>query len=267
MSQNVVLQNIITVVGNSFETFAANDGAITVKQLSQMLSDGRESELPENAVFLPGQGLQETDIEHLMQQMELMKLDRCFDLRLRKDRPQRASGIYTHKRKPENSILSIPRRVEGDVYEMDLLVDERSELMTDHQTGQHIQGMILVEAARQAFLAVTERYFIDYKNGLRYYFVINAMNTQYLNFLFPLPATVRYVIQEKKVADPTRLYFHGNIEFHQADKHCATVEVKFTAFESDKIIQKEAARAEEAIQWFNEHTRHRLCVDTDRVAA
>lgn len=267
MPQSTATQNVIVVVGNIFETFATNVGAITVRQLSRLLSDGRASELPDNTVFLPGQGLQDADAEHLMQQMEWMKLDRRFDLRLRKDLPQRTNGAYTHKRKPENSILSVPQLVGDDVYEMDLMVDERSELMSDHQTGQHIQGMIVVEAARQAFLAVTERFFIDHKNGVRYYFIINAMNTQYINFLFPLPATIRYVIQEKKVADPTRLYFHGNVEFHQAGKHCATVEVKFTAFESDKIIKKESARAEEALHWFGEETRQRLDTGVDRIAA
>ncbi|CAK0777348.1 AfsA domain-containing protein [Azospirillaceae bacterium] len=248
-------RDVMFVVGNKFDSFASNEGAVTVKQLLKDMKTGNIKNYSKDTVFLPGQGLQESDIECVMQQAELTECDLVFDLHLRKEQPRRASAVYTHKHKPENSIISVPRRtISPERFELDLLVDERSELMCDHQTGQHVQGMVLIEAARQTFLAVTERFFIDAKAGINYYFVINHMNTEYINFVFPIPVTINYILLDKKTDNPHRLSFRAMIEFHQAGQVCARVETKFTAFESEKIVQKEASLAQKAIKWF--HSRH-----------
>lgn len=48
-----------------------------------------------------------------------------------------------------------------NIFESHLMLNDRCAEMSDHVTGQHLQGMILIEAARQMTLAVTEMYFID----------------------------------------------------------------------------------------------------------
>ncbi len=85
--------------------------------------------------------------------------------------------------------IGVAEKVNENLFSLPLLIDERCELMTDHQTGQHIQGMILVEACRQTFIAVTEEFYMSDKVGQSYY-VINDMNIKFSNFLFPLPAVI-----------------------------------------------------------------------------
>ncbi|WP_233420966.1 AfsA-related hotdog domain-containing protein [Xenorhabdus nematophila] len=71
---------------------------------------------------------------------------------------------YSHKRIPHNTIIGSTRKENENSFSLPLLIDERCELMSDHQTGQHIQGMILIEACRQTFIAVTEEFFYVRKN-------------------------------------------------------------------------------------------------------
>lgn len=249
MHETRAAQNVFYVVGDKFEEFSVNPGTVTVSQLSRRLREGGAG-IAMGALFLPGQGLRETDVEHLLQMVELLGLGGRYDFRLRNDGRRRASRVYTHKHRPENSIVSIPRRAGDDVFELDLLLDEHSELMNDHQTGQHIQGMVLIEAARQAFLAVTEAFFVTNEPRRSYYFVINSIVTNYHSFVFPLESTIRYHVLEKKIEDPARLQFHVNIEFLQADQCATSIEVRFTAFDAERLRKREAARAQSTVEWY-----------------
>jgi hypothetical protein len=64
-------------------------------------------------------------------------------------------------------MLSLPRRVSESCFEADVLVDDAGEHMSDHVSGQHLPGMVLIEAARQMILAVTEEFFSESLPGQR----------------------------------------------------------------------------------------------------
>lgn len=128
---------------------------------------------------------------------------------------------------------------------MPLLIDERCELMADHQTGQHIQGMLLVEASRQAFIGVTEEFIYQQESG-RYY-VINSMAINFASFLFPLPALVHFEFLEKDIND-RRGRFKAQVRVTQHQTLCATMDVSFTVYPSTLIAEKEKSLAEVAMQ-------------------
>lgn len=66
-----------------------------------------------------------------------------------------------------------------------------------------MQGMVAVEAARQMFLAVIERYFTARWPQQRYYIVLNSMNTTFSNFLFPVGAILRLTLDESDLSEPS----------------------------------------------------------------
>jgi acyl-CoA thioesterase FadM len=93
----------------------------------------------------------------------------------------------------------------------------------------HIPAMVLIEAARQMFLAVTETYYID-SSVTPYRFLINTIQCQFHLPVFPLPITVRYEVlrhDEKKVQHQ----FDVAMAIVQADRLCVTFRVVFTAVE------------------------------------
>ncbi|MEU6299282.1 AfsA-related hotdog domain-containing protein [Streptomyces erythrochromogenes] len=123
-----------------------------------------------------------------------------------------------------------------------------NELLLDHQTGQHVQGMVVIEASRQMFLAVTERFFAAQWPQRKYYFVIEYMNTAFENFLFPLCSTIEYRITESQTQDPSRLSFTAEVGIHQAGRRSAFTQLAFTAFDTDVIEVKEDRRARRAVE-------------------
>jgi hypothetical protein len=228
------------IVGNKFKDFSLHEQVLTLSELINTLNN--EPACLKHVCLVPGQGLSEADISDVLSLID-SGINNDIDAELFRSRPARAGMAITHKRKFVNSIISNPRRLSAELYEADLLVDERSELMNDHQTGQHIQGMILVEAARQMFLAVTEEFFIASDDSRDYYFVINQMDTRYMAFVFPIDSVLRYEVLEKSLDNPERLSFNVRITVHQAGIDATEVMVKFTTFLADKIKEKEHRQA------------------------
>lgn len=232
-------KKFIFVVGDKFKEFGLHDQVLTLSGLIDLLKQEHGAKSLAGTTLVAGQGISEADVQRIIDAAPHGSLYPNLLL----NHPVRAGLHATHKRHIRNSIISSPRQIAADLYEVDLLVDERSELMSDHQTGQHIQGMILVEAARQMFLAVTETFFIDDINNGEYYFVINQMDAKYIAFAFPLGATLHYEILEKNTIDSERLSFFAKISVLQAKNVVTEVMVRFTAFLAGKIGKMEHRQA------------------------
>lgn len=236
--------NAVFVVGNKFREFGANEGVLTIGELEDLVKRGELGSLPADLMLVAGQGLREADVLRLREISQRVKTQGspvCAHPLL--GRPVRAGRLLTHKYQLQNSIISSPDKLDDDLYEAALLLDERSELMGDHQTGQHIQGMVLVEAARQMFLAVTEQYFVGYEDPNRYYFVINGLDVSFTGFVFPVEASLRYEILEKKIDNRARMFFKTEVSIMQAGKCVTKVRFDFTAFLAEKIELKEKEQA------------------------
>lgn len=251
--------NTVFVVGNKFREFSANDGVLTIGELEDMVRSKKLTALPANAKLVAGQGLREADVLKLRDVTSMMKVQgrpACEQPLL--GRAVRAGRLLTHKYKLQNSIISSPEQLSEDLYEAALLLDERSELMSDHQTGQHIQGMVLVEAARQMFLAVTEQYFIGYEEPNSYYFVINGLDVAFTGFVFPVEALLRYEILEKKIDNRARMFFKTEVSIMQAGKCATKVRFDFTAFLAERIKLKEKEQAVAVLQCIRDTMRSTL---------
>lgn len=155
----------------------------------------------------------------------------------------RATRRLAHKNRAENIVISAPRRLSETGFEMDLFFSSQNEFFLDHMTGMHIQGIVLIEAARQAFLAVTEAFFLK-GDPNDYYFVIKNMDASYQNFVFPFDAKLTYDITRASQKD-NRHSFDAEIAIIQTGNVCTTVKVGFTAFESATINAKEKSVAAE----------------------
>ena len=161
-------------------------------------------------------------------------------------RSPRATRRLAHKNRAENIVISAPCKISDRSFEMDLFFSSQNEFFLDHMTGMHIQGMALVEAARQSFLAVTEAYFLN-GDDRDYYFAIKRMDVAYSNFVFPFDATLRYDITRISQKND-RHGFDADISIIQAGETCTTVQVSFTAFEAKAIAERERGVADLCFQ-------------------
>lgn len=231
------------IVSDKFSEFAHSNGAVTPQQIRAMLLLP-DRILPDKVCLRRGQGIADKEIE------DLSKLIRDRDPNASRwdisdllSRPRRASGELSHKRKSCNTLVANPVQTDDQTYMIDLCIDQDCELMDDHQTGQHVQGMILIEASRQAFLVVTEAYFLREQNQ-KSYFVINSISSEFHNFVFPVHAHLLYRVLSKDINE-RRQKFSVEIDLIQADKICMTTAFAFTVYPSDVIARKERDLAEE----------------------
>lgn len=246
----MTLQTLI-VVADKFAAFAIDKQVVTLTQLDSMLNLSKQI-LPGQYRVILGQGVSDADIARLINQIELHDPDMSrWNVGALHQQPGRADASLSHKHKPCNTLIAPPQMIDQDNYKIELLIDENCELMDDHQTGQHIQGMVLVEAARQAFLAVTERFFLqdsDHKS----YFVINSMTTSFFGFVFPTPAQINYLVVSKDIND-RRQRFSVEVNVVQCGETRMTTAFTFTAYPDQVIAEKEVSLAIDAVTFALQH--------------
>lgn len=234
------LSKRIFVVGDTFAGTASQfDSIMTETDALDFVWSTTQPEA--RIVFLIQQGV---DYRSLRSAIQSRNAEQSIDLfTLEASRcGARATRRLAHKARSENILISTPRKHDERHYEMDLCFSSQNEFFLDHMTGMHIQGMALVEAARQAFLAVTEAYFLDV-DGKNYYFVIKSMDTSFQKFVFPFDATLKYDVTDVRRKE-ARLGIEATITILQGGEVCTTINVAFTAFEADEIAAREREIAE-----------------------
>lgn len=247
----MITQDAFVIVGNSFSNFSENKPALTISQLKALIQLPR-TVLAGRKRLLLGQGVTESECRKVLQELsDTPELGERFDASHLSSMISRAPPTLSHKRKTVNTLISEPEKIDEDLFSLNLLIDENSELMGDHQTGQHIQGMVQIEALRQSFLAVTEAFFPPLWSGASY-FVINGMDMAFQNFLFPLPATIRYHSLEADVTE-RRARHVAEMEIRQGGLICSACTTKFTVYPGAVIAEKEAKLASSATEEFLRH--------------
>lgn len=238
----------LILVSDKFVDFTADKKAITVSQLNAML-EIPEHILPGTLKLIPGLGLSDNDIEELTTKINAQRISpHRWDTTALAFRPRPAQPCLSHKRFPHNTLIGTPHQLDENRFRMDLCIDENSELMGDHQTGQHVQGMVLIEASRQAFLAVTETFF---KNDTEesVYFVINSMTTEFKGFVFPVYSHIDYRIVSKDINE-RRKKFSVEIDTIQGGDVRTRSSISFTVYPDWIISEREAAMAKDTAKVF-----------------
>jgi hypothetical protein len=239
--------HLVLVVGDKFRAFSDGKAAITLSQLRGLLDLPAGLILCERTILVPGQGLSDGDVAEILQRAETTAHRERIDFRLWTMVPKRVEGKLSHKHRERNILVSAPRRIDEDDYELDLLIDENCELMDDHQTGQHLQGMVLVEAARQAFLAVTEAFILP-RDGGKVYFVFNSLAIEFKRFMFPIASGIKLRVLERGHGGKYPR-FAVDILFEQAGQETAHVRAGYMIMPDQRILQVEQGLAEQAIAW------------------
>jgi hypothetical protein len=236
----------LCIVGDRFQGLARHDGISTLSGFTRSLAGGHLDDLDEQLLLVGGQGLSRYEWDHLAEAVDRRGLSHRIELHAgTADLVRRGEA---HKHREINILVADLAHVDDRHYRATLRVHNDNELLLDHQTGQHVQGMVAVEAARQMFLAVTERHFASAWRQRHYYYVLNSLATTFENFLFPLAASLELFIEDADVSDPERLAFTIRVELHQDGRRCAVSRISYTAFEAARVEAKESKRAAAAIE-------------------
>lgn len=233
---------VMVVVGDKFSDFGSLDGAVTVSQFAALL-DGETANTAIPPRLLVGQGVSEDWRSYLRERAEARGLQ--LDLIEAPGTGRRTGRRFAHKHRRHNILISDPVQVGMQRYHCHLVVDDECEVMSDHTTGCHLQGMLLIEAARQSFLAVTEWFLLDADR--KYYFVINKLDVTYHRFTFPVSTELDITLADVDRSRGDRVAARATIRFIQHGECVAEVETAYTAIQEDRLLQKESQMAQAAI--------------------
>ncbi len=141
-------------------------------------------------------------------------------------------------------MVSAPVREGEGRFALDLVVDAGTETMQDHITGQHVPAIALLEAARQAWTAVTEEHLLTNGDGATR-FVIVSVHAEFGRYVFPLPARLRYELIDHR-RDALGEAFRCRIAVVQGGAEATVVEAEYRVVPetiSDKQESMAARRA------------------------
>lgn len=231
----------IHLVGDIFQEFSSNDGVMTIGR-AEALVEEQAFDPKSKTVLLVGQGIPDQRLAALTETIQQKKLGNAVSVERLEDQP-RADSRSTHKVKPQNILISRPWRVRDDAYGAHLLIDDRCQDLSDHVSGHHVSGMVLMEAARQLVLAVGEDFLFPKDHPHGFSVVINKLEVSYFSFAFPLGLTLSYDIVEKQVDPRGTIAVEANIGFWQEGRLATEMIWKTTAYDKSFLSGREAAKA------------------------
>ncbi|WP_431819856.1 AfsA-related hotdog domain-containing protein [Burkholderia sp. F1] len=238
------LNDALFIVGDCWGSSLIDDGMVSVSDFISGLRAGRYHEpLP---MLRSGFGVEHHELDVLRHELERIGLDPFALSEMRE--PDCVEIAHTHKRNPQNVLLAKLERLDDTHYQAALRLNSNNELLLDHVTGCHISAMVLTEAARQMFLAVTEQYFLGGAAVGRHRFVINEWQASFEHFLFPLDAIIEYRIDEIVRDKSDRLRFRVEILVKQADSVAARIRIVFTVFETTYLTRYEMKQAARTVR-------------------
>ncbi len=141
----------VTIIGDLFECASDNVGVFTESEFRRLVLSGQLG-VPSRVRF--GQGvslasartLSRAAVDELKLCPTKVLIPTYFGKKARKE--------IVHKRQDSNVIITAPEWNEKGFYSAWLYIDGVTELMSDHLTGRHLQGIVLLEAARQLSIAI-----------------------------------------------------------------------------------------------------------------
>lgn len=230
----------LLVVGNKFRNLTRHPNTLTYDQLELALQKMIETN-PLDATYMVslGQGLSDEQSDKLKR---LVKSNQVLTkhIRLKENTAiERSSKNFTHKHAEENILISDPFKIEKNEYAAYLMINDECAEMSDHVTGQHLQGMLLVEAARQLTLAVTEKYFIEESQRKNVGFVTDKLEVNFKHYAFPIETFMQYTIDRVRGVNSINRSYQVTIQFIQSHRIVAEVKYGFSTFNKNFLYEKE----------------------------
>lgn len=233
----------VYVVADRFADFAAVAGGRTLTSLVRALEAGRYDRVGELVVHV-GQGLGDPEVRALRH--VLARWGRA-DVRLVVEPDRPAPRELVRRESDENVVVTEPVVEESGLHTTRLRLHRDNEFLLDHRPGPHLRSAVAVEAARQAFVAVARRRYLEPRGRGAHDLVIEELRTTFRDFLFPTSAVIRVLVTRCDDTGAGEVSFGATVEVVQAGRPVAVAEVRATAFPAGPLAAHEARRAARAV--------------------
>jgi len=213
---------------------------MSITELEELIDALLEGQTPARARrLLMGQGASAERLARVRRRIKSGEVGKW--IQMVEDGPAKASADLTHKRYVRNIIISDPQQHSDTCYVALLSIDDRCAEMSDHLSGKHVQGMVLIEASRQMVLAVGEKFLISAAYRGRCAFVTHRIDTRFHDFVLPLEVQIRLQIDTLRHGGGSNFKADATITFHQSGKLSASVQFTFSVLDEHFLKSRESA--------------------------
>jgi A-factor biosynthesis hotdog domain len=227
----------VFLVGDRFSRFAAHEQIVTVGSFLTAARSGDYDDLSTPLVLRVGQGVDDEDLAQVAAAAE--RIGRARVILIPHEAGPLPPARHVHKKTPQNVLISEIERVGDDTFHAALRIHNDNELLLDHQSSLHVQGMVAIEAARQMFLAVCERFYSSRWPDRRYTYLLNLVATRFEAPLFPLGATVELITGRAELANPEKLDYSFQIDVLQAGRRTSSTALEAVALPQERVTARE----------------------------
>lgn len=200
------------LVSKKFEAFCTNEDVMTYEHLLGLIGTDNGEDMPECIVI--GQGLDRRRVDHLTERMKQQGM--LDSTKIIWPNPHAADLHLIHKHNPDNAMITVPRQNSNNRYSAALIVSDSCAEMSDHVTGQHIQGTVLLEAARQMMMASVEIHAFTHEQRGQYGYVLNELQINYFQYAFPVAIDISLDIESCDIDEKGMLTTKLVVSFYQA---------------------------------------------------
>lgn len=232
----------IHLVGERFATFAANEDVATVNRFIGNVRSGLYDDLPQPVRLAVGQGVDASDWEVIAAELTRRGLLARFRLPAV---PVVVAAPLVHKRSPENVMLADARRRGPLRMAARLCLSDMNEMVQDHVTGQHVAGMVLIEAARQ--LIQLSNHELVVADDDAHAFVLCSLAASFEGYVFPLGVDLECALTRLDTSRPTRQDYTGEVVISQGGRGQATIRAEYQIVRTRTLARQEAMLAAKSV--------------------
>jgi len=232
----------LVLVGERFTAFAVTEGVQTVNRFIASVRAGQH-DVAGGMVIRAGQGIDGTDLSNVRDALTVRGLLGRFQL------PSESNTVpptSVHKHREANVLIADLHRAADNRYTARLRLADDNELIVDHLTGTHIQGMVLIEAARQMMLAVTEEFVRPAMPKRDWVYVMSTLDTRFERCVFPVGVDLELTFTPVPGRGAGRPSFDATVTISQAGVVAAVSRSEYRLFDRralKRIEQQQAAAA------------------------
>lgn len=238
----------VLVVGDKFSEFSSqHENVITLGELEKAIFDENENFFDSIEI---GQGIcshRFHGIQKTIKSGSPFKKTTFLNIEQITDQSNLEHRRAVHKVKNQHILITSPYKNDENHFTCRLAIHDSAELLQDHMTGQHVQGMVLTEAARQMMLSVTELYLLDEKIRNTQYFVLNKVSSYYHHFAFPISTQIDLEILEINKKSKGSINAKVKITFIQSSINVAEVTINYTTYDKNVISKQEKKIASDRV--------------------
>ena len=123
-----------------------------------------------------------------------------------------------NKKKEKNILITKLEKYSTYNFGCNCVIQCNSEFISDHVTGIHVPGFLLMEASRQFLISA-----LEYEGIHNYRFILSSISSNFKKYVFPFPFQLNAIINTE--GNKSQLSTTAVVDIIQNEESCASIQI------------------------------------------